>query len=95
MNIRLILQDDAGKRFTLPVKDVGSIDWTLDGEDSGSLICTGPHESGVAPHTLIELPASSVRTIYRDDEKAKPTSPRVPKARRAAPQAPQAAQDPE
>ncbi len=82
MNIRIILQDESGKRFTLPVKDVHAIRWETE-EEHSSLICLGAED-----RSILELPAGTVRTIYRDDEKAKPTTPRVPKARRAAAPAP-------
>ena len=85
MNIRLILED-GGKRFTLPVKGVDLIVWRMEG-DSTSFVCQRSHDSNpaVAPQTLVELPAESVRTIYRDDEKAKPATPRVPRAKPAVP----------
>ena len=85
MNIRLIMEGEGGKRFTLPVKGVDSIVWQMEG-DSPTFVCRGPAtDPAVSTPTLVELPAASVRTIYRDDEKAKAATPRVPKAGRAAP----------
>ena len=64
------------------MKEVHAIRWETE-EANPSLICLGEED-----RTILELPADAVRTIYRDDEKAKPATPRVPKARRAAPSDP-------
>ncbi len=84
MNIRVIVEDASGKRFTLPIEGVGSINWQMEGE-APTFVCQGPRESlAMSPRTLVELPATIVRTIYRDDEKAKPGAPRATKAQRNA-----------
>lgn len=77
MDIRLILQDDAGKHFTLPVKDVYTVRWETQ-EANPSLVCLGGGD-----RVILELPAETVRTIYRDDgtKAAKPAAkPKAPKA---------------
>lgn len=87
MNIRLILQDDSGKRFTLPVTGVDSILWQMEG-DSPTFQCRGPNPGpSMSAATLVEVPAAIVRTIYRDEGKA-PAKPRAAPRRGADPEPP-------
>lgn len=69
MDVRLILQDDKGKHFTLPMKGVRTIEWETEDSAGGrpTLVCRDRELK-----TILELPADTVRTVYRDDAPAKP-----------------------
>lgn len=69
MDVRLILQDDKGKHFTLPVKGIRTIEWETEDSDSGPATLTCLNADG---KQIIELPAAAIRTVYRDDSPEKP-----------------------
>ena len=64
MDIKLILRNPEGKRYTLPVEGVDEIIWREGSDEEEGIV-----KRGAGDRTILTIDSAPVVTIYREDKR--------------------------